>query len=64
MNQTSGVTLFFIILGIFLTEGVLLLVVYTENKKLRISKIEQDAKDGVEKLSDDQLRAKLDSELK
>lgn len=63
-QSTSGVTLFFIILGLVLTEGALILIVYAQNKRLKISKIDEDADAIVEKMSDDDLRNKLRDELK
>jgi hypothetical protein len=63
MEANSGTVLFFIILGIFIIEGVLLLTIYKEKKKLEIEKINEDAHIQVEQMSDDTLVSKLTDEL-
>lgn len=51
------------LLGIIVLEGIALWLSLRQNKKLQISDIEEKAHETVEKLTDDQLRDKLNSEL-
>ncbi len=44
-------------------EGIALLIAYNANRKLKIEKIEEDARETVEKMSDDELRVQLHDDL-
>lgn len=63
MENNSGTILFFIILSVFTIEGILLLTIYRENKKLEIEKISEDAQTQVEKMSDADLKSDLTNNL-
>jgi hypothetical protein len=44
-------------------EGIALLLAYNSNRKLKIAKIAEDAHDAVEKMSDDELKKQLKSDV-